>query len=52
MVPVDLWLNGKRGERWYHLFDYSKYKPYEGSFTKEINFSSKVLLQKFTERVG
>ena len=52
MVPVNLWLNGKRGERWYHLFDCLKYKRYEGSFTDEINFSSEVLLQKFTPRVA
>ena len=52
MVTVNLWLNGKRGERLYHLFDYLKYKRYEGSFTKEINFQSKVLLQKFTQWVA
>ena len=33
--------NGKCGERWYHSFDPSKYKLYEGSLLK-INFLGKV----------
>ena len=37
MIPVDPWLNGKCGERWYHLFDYLKYKHYEGSFQPSFN---------------
>ena len=34
-VPVNLWLNGKRGEWWYHSFDYLKCKRYEGSLLEK-----------------
>ena len=38
MVTVNLWLNGKHGERWYHSSDSVKYKHYEGSLLKNKLF--------------